>query len=145
MKNMENKRFKVSVLDIAILVLGAVYTIGIATFFKPCAPKDDGSWMLCHWAGNSVLAFSVAILAVSLARFFIPDSKIRLGLSAALIPVSLLSALIPGIFVRLCMSNTMRCHTVMRPSVIIISVLLIVSAVLDIVFGLKSAKKSENR
>lgn len=129
---MKNKKIKLSARDIAILALSVIYSVGIETFFKPCAQKSDGSWMLCHWAGNSVFAFSLAILAISLAHFFISDSRAKIGLSAALIPVSLFSALIPGIFVRLCISNTMRCHTIMRPSVIIISVLLIIVAVIDI-------------
>lgn len=139
---MENKTSRITLKDVLLLILSAVYVVGISTFFKPCGPKDDGSWMTCHWAGKAVLAFAIVILVFSIIRFFFADSKIKIGLSIATIPTAILSALIPGVFINLCRMETMRCRAITRPSVIVISVLIVVIAIIDVVSSFSKIKKA---
>ena len=129
---MENKKINVGASDIVLAVFGILYFVGILTFFAPCGPKEDGSWMACHWAGNAVAAFAAVIAVSALCHVFVPSPKIKLGLSLAIIPTALASALLPGNLINLCGMKMMRCHTVMHPAVIVASILVIVAAVVDI-------------
>lgn len=132
------KKLNFSFHDFALLLLSALYVVGMHTFLKPCGSKPDGTWMNCHWAGQALKAFSLVLFIIAFTHFWVQNSKIKLGLSVATIPVALFSALIPGVYIKLCMMNTMRCHSVTQPSAIVISVLLIVFAIFDII---KNAKK----
>ena len=134
---MENKKINIGVSDIILLVLSAVFMIGIRTFFASCGPKDDGSWMTCHWAGQAVTGIAAVLLVIAIIHMFVPNAKIKQGLSLAVIPAALLSAILPGNLIGLCMMNTMRCHSVMHPAVIVVSVLMIAAAVLDLIMQRK--------
>jgi len=126
------KKVSISVTDIILLILSGLFVAGIHTFFAPCGPKEDGSWMVCHWAGQAEVAFSFVLFLISLAHAFIPNSLIKTGLSIAMIPTALAAALLPGNLINLCMIKTMRCHTIMHPAVILVCVLIILCAGLDI-------------
>lgn len=140
-EKMNKKRFNVGPCDFAMLFISAFLCIGINSLFKPCEPKADGSWMACHWAGQALKAFSLALFIISLIHFLISEPKIKAGLSFAVIPVALFSAIIPGGYIKLCMAQTMRCHSITRPATIVLSVLLILSAVIDIIRQSSKAKK----
>ena len=45
---------------------------------------------------------------------------------------ALLSAILPGNLIGLCMMDTMRCRSVMRPAVIVFSLLMIAAAIFDL-------------
>mgnify|MGYP002623852021 FL=1 len=129
---MNNKKLNIGVTDIILLVLSAVFFLGLLTFLAPCGPKDDGSWMTCHWAGQALRGISAVLLVISGIHFFVKDSKIKLGLSLAAIPAAILSLILPGNLIGLCMMNTMRCHSVMRTGTMIISVLILVQQIIII-------------
>ena len=130
---MKNKKLNIGVSDIVLTVIAAVFLIGICTVFKPCGPKEDGGYMTCHWAGQAITGLSAVLLVISVMHMFIPDEKIKQGLSLAVIPVALLAAIIPGRVISLCMMDMMRCRAVMKPAVMIISVLMILAACFDLV------------
>lgn len=138
---MNKKRFNVGPCDFAMLFVSAFLCIGINSFFKTCGPKADGSWMTCHWAGQALKAFSLVLFIISLMHFCISEPKIKQGISVAVIPVALFSAIIPGGYIKLCMAQTMRCHSITRPAVIVLSVLLIISAVIDIICQRSKARE----
>ena len=125
---------KITFFDIALIVLSLLLCLGTAFLFHPCGPKEDGSWMLCHWAGNVVVALGAAFSAVSVARLFLPKS-IKTGISVAFLPFALITLLVPGVLVKMCMMHDMRCWTVMRPAVVIVSVLIIIISIVDIVLA----------
>lgn len=129
---MEKKKKLIGASDIVLLVLSVVFLIGSLTFFAPCGPKDDGSWMSCHWAGSAVAGVAGVLVVVSLIHLFVPDSGIKTGLSLTAIPTALLSLILPGNIIPLCMMDTMRCRSVTRPAVIVLSILVIAAAVFDI-------------
>ena len=129
---MENKKINIGASDIILLVLSAVFLIGIRTFFAPCGPKDDGSWMTCHWAGQAITGIASVLLVISVIHMFVKDAKVKQGLAIAMIPTALFSVILPGNMIGLCMMNTMRCHSVMRPATIIVSVFVIAAAAFDL-------------
>ncbi len=133
---------KISIFDIILSVLSVVLFFGTIFIFHACPAKDDGTWMVCHWAEHGVIAFSVVLSIVSLIRFFIGDKKIKMGLSISIVPCAIFTALIPGVFINLCMMKNMRCHTVMRPAVIVLCVLITVSALVDLFIQFKNTKRS---
>ena len=134
---MEKRNRSIGVSDIILLVLSVVFLIGILTFFAPCSPRDDGSWMTCHWAGQAVTGIAAVLLVISVIHLVVKDAKVKQGLALAMIPVALFSIILPGNMIGLCMMDTMRCRSVMRPATLIVSVLVIVSAAFDLILQRK--------
>ena len=135
---MGDKKSGVGVSDIVLLALGIVFLVGIFSFFGSCpGPKDDGTWMVCHWASRAIGGVAAVMAVVSAIHLFVSDAKMKMGLDIAIIPMALLAAAIPGNIINLCMIATMRCHTIMHPAVIVMSVLMIAAAVFDLVMQRK--------
>lgn len=129
---MADKKVSIGVTDIAFAAVSILFTIGILTFFAPCGPKEDGTWMLCHWAGRAVAGLSVVITVIALAHLFVKN-QVKAGLDIAAIPVALLTAILPGNLINLCMMKTMKCHAVTHPATVIFSVLVIAAVVVDLI------------
>ncbi len=136
---MSDKKLKIGVSDVLLALLGILFLVGILTFFAPCRPKDDGSWMVCHWAGNSVTGVAAVICFLSLVHLFVFNSRIRMGLDIALFALAILADLIPGHLINLCKMETMRCHTVMSPSVFVISILILIVSLADFLIQKRKA------
>ena len=130
---MKENTKKTRITDILLVALSAIFFVGLLTFLGPCGPKDDGTFMTCHWAGQALKGIAAVLLITSVIHLFVKAPGIKQGLSLAMIPAALLSAFLPGNLISLCMMNTMRCHSVMRTSSVIISLLIIAAAVLDLV------------
>ena len=120
-------------IGVVMLVINAFMMIGIKSFFAPCGKKDDGSWMVCHWAGRAVIGVSLLLMILSLLFILMRDTKIKTGISIAMIPAALLNYLIPGTLISLCLKETMRCHTTMAPAVRILSAVIAVIALAEII------------
>ena len=57
--------------DIVTIVLSVVLCAGTAFVFKPCDPKENGTWMLCHWAGQAVIGLGGVMTLISVLKFFV--------------------------------------------------------------------------
>ncbi|MBR0171492.1 MAG: DUF4418 family protein [Lachnospiraceae bacterium] len=115
-----------SVIDVIILLLCLLLTAGIKLVFHACAPKEDGSWMTCHWAEQAVFAIGVAMVIQALALLLYDRQGkhgVKAGISFALAIQGIICAVLPGILINLCMMQDMRCHTLMRPAVIVLCIL----------------------
>lgn len=133
---MKKSNLKGLILQIILLVLCAVLCIGVKTFFSPCEHKtESGMWMACHWAGQAVFGISLAMAVNAVMMFIVKDSKIKLGLALSLIPTAIVTALIPNTLINLCMSEQMRCHSVMKPAVIVISALTAIAALIYVILN----------
>ena len=131
---------KLSASDIILLVLSLILLFGTKYAFHACPAKADGSWMLCHWAEHVVIALGTVFSFLSVARFFV-DEKIKSGISLSFVPLSVVTALVPGLLVNLCMMKDMRCHTTMRPAVIVIAILIAAISLVDFIVRQKSDSK----
>ena len=131
------------ILNYVPAVLTALLAIGVLTVFKACAPMEDGSWMNCHNAQMQVFIVAVVMTVIGIVNIFVKGQKINLCLEIVDIVLAVVAAIIPGIITGLCMMDTMRCHALMRPFVVVLSILVIIAQVLTIVFGILGSKKEQ--
>ena len=124
-----------SVLALVQLIACLLFLAGLLTAFAPCAAKEDGSFMTCHWAGSAVAGLAAVLCVMSVIRLAARDHRVRIGLDLAVIPTALLAAMTPGKLIGLCMMADMRCRSVMRPATLIFSVLILVLAGIDLVYN----------
>ena len=129
---------KVSVSDVILLVLSLILVVGSHVAFHACAAKPDGSWMVCHWAEHVVTALGAVFAVLSVARFFFAG-KTKAGISLSFVPLAVVTALVPGVIVNLCMMKDMHCHTVMRPAVVVLSILIAIVSAVDFLVQCKTA------
>lgn len=123
------KRF--TVCDILLAVLTLTFLLGLLFVFGPCGPKEDGSWMTCHWAGQALKGIAALELVLALLHLIPAPAQRKLGLDLALIGTAVLAVAVPGHLIGLCMMAQMRCRSVMTPAVIVFSVLVIAAALAD--------------
>ena len=140
---MKNRK-RIGAGDFLLLLLSVVFAVGIRSFFAPCGLKEDGSWMSCHWAGQTVAGAAGVLILLSVIHLFVRDGRIKQGLDAAVILVALNTMLIPNHQVTLCMMPDMRCHRIMTPAVMICSILLAITAVLDGIYRQRVRRKHED-
>ena len=130
---MKDKKKSLRIADILLPVLSLVFLVGLLTFAGACGPTEDGGFMTCHWAGQAVTAIAVLLLITSIVRLAVRDRGIKKGLSIAILLTAITAAVIPGNVISLCMMNTMHCHAVMRPFIIVMAVLQSTAAIIDVV------------
>ena len=115
------------ILDIILLILSALLCFGTKYLFHACNPKEDGSWMACHWAEQAVFGLGFLLLILSIVLVFVfKDGKTKSGIALSMEAAAALAAVTPNHLIRLCMMTDMRCHAVMKPAVMIISILIII-------------------
>ena len=127
--------------DLLVLVLSGLFLIGILFVFHPCGPKEDGTWMSCHCAGVAVAVCAGLMTVLSALRLALPSPKSRILLSILTILISIAAAVIPGNVIGLCMMADMRCRAVMRPAVIVFSVLTVLVSGWNILSECKRGNK----
>ena len=125
---MKNKKINIKAGDIVLFILCLVFMIGIRTFFSACGPKEDGSFMTCHWAGQALSGLAAALLVQSVIHTAVPNPAIKAGVSLAMIPTALVSLILPGNLIHLCMMDSMHCNAVMKPCAIVLSALITAAA-----------------
>ncbi len=142
MSNSDAQKRHMRPLAVVLFVICLIYTLGLFTFFHACGPKEDGTFMTCHWAEmalrgtalvmliQSAFILSHEILSVSacgheaLASRF-PDLS---AAGAVLVPPAVFSAVLPGNVIPLCMMESMRCRSIMRPYTLLSNLLIILIA-----------------
>ena len=132
------KKIRERIGGIVLTILSLALTIGVKTMFSACGPKDDGSWMNCHWAEQAVFAVSIGLTVTAGLRLLL-NRQAKAGAALAMSVIAVMTALLSGVFVRLCMMDTMRCHAVMRPAVLILCGLIAVAGVVDAILSRKEA------
>lgn len=138
---MEQKTRRAGLGDLLLLVFSLLYLSGILTFFAPCGPKEDGSWMTCHWAGQAALGTAAVLTVLSVVHILAKDRGIKLGLDVGILSAAALSALIPGRLIGLCMMPEMRCRQLTAPGVTVCSVLILAAAAADLILQRERRKR----
>lgn len=118
-----NKNKRKYILPAISLALCIFLAAGVMLIFPACGPKEDGTWMSCHYAQLTVFAIGLGMTVLSLIAFF-TGRKGKILLYIFIAVGAVFAAVIPSNIIRLCMMNEMQCRAVMRPSVIFISVLI---------------------
>ncbi|MBR2283889.1 MAG: DUF4418 family protein [Ruminococcus sp.] len=134
---MKNSR-STNAAGIAMIIVGAILCIGVKAVFHACGAKDDGTFMNCHNAENAAAVLGAAMMILSAFSLFIRKKGVRICTAALTAAAGIFAAVIPNNVIHLCMMESMRCHAVMRPAVIIcgiigaaVSVLFIISVLLS--------------
>ena len=140
---MKNEKFKLSATDVILILLSAAYVILLFTAFTPCGPKDDGSFMKCQWAWRASVALAFNTAFINLFHLIISKKEVKIGLSIAALGISITSLLIPEKIIGLCMMDTMRCHTHTKGGIYVFSVLILITAVADIVLNILKTRKNK--
>lgn len=137
---------KIGVMDCILTALTIFLPIGAGTFFSGCrGMKEDGSVMICHWAEMMVIFLGIAMALVAAACFFVPDRRVKAGLSFAVVPPAVLAALVPGVIIPLCTMANMHCRMALRPATIIVSAAIAVAAILNGIVQLMKYRGEKRR
>ncbi|MCR5540230.1 MAG: DUF4418 family protein [Ruminococcus sp.] len=133
---------KEKIWDITGLVLSLLLAVGSLTFFRAC-DSEEGRHMACHWAQNAVTLIGIVLAVQSLAKLLTRHKGVKAGLAIGIATLAAAVIFIPGTAINLCMMKTMRCHTVFRPAVTVVSSLLAAVSVIDAVTNLKRLGKEK--
>lgn len=126
-----------NLLAVLLLVLSVFLTFGTEFLFHACDPKADGHFMMCHWAQRAVTGTGAVLIILYILCLLARERKVRAAFIISGIPVTILAMLFPGKLLPLCMSNTMRCHTVMQPSVLAVCCVILVVTVISLAVNLR--------
>lgn len=133
---MENKNKKINASEIILCLISVIFLIGILTVFKTCGPKEDGSYMTCHWAGNAITGLAAVLTVIAVLHLFV-KSQAKIGMDLAIIPTAFFTAILPKNVIGLCMMDNMQCQSLTRPATILFSILIIGIAILDLLLQKK--------
>ena len=119
--------------EITLIALSLLLLIGLMTFASPCAVHEDGSWMTCHWAGQALKGLAALLTALSALLAIFRDRGVKRGIALAMIPAALLAIALPGSLIGLCGMETMRCRMIMRPTALVVGVLVAALSAIEFV------------
>ena len=142
---MKNKLFA----SIPAIIFGILIAIAPLTFAKPCAVGGIGKGgmhkmpmmmqpMACYYTGRAAIGIGVVIAVLGIIAFFVKE-QIRAGLNIAVIVNALLMLSVTTFLIGVCASPMMHCASVMRPTLIVLSVLALVFAAVSVYFDTKSS------
>lgn len=135
---------KVRAIDFIVLIFSLILCLGCAFVFGACGPKEDGSWMVCHWAEKAVIMLGALCSILALLKVVCANDGVRLGLAAAIFCNSLTAVFVPGRIFPLCKIAQMRCHLIMKPAVFTVGILLCALCLLDALLLFKKVYSKEN-
>lgn len=113
---------------VAAALLSALLVVGVLTFAGPCV-HDDGTQGACFAASQAIFAAAIVALATSVAAVFLKSMRVRGVLSLVAAGAGVLAAASPGTLFPLCMVQTMRCWTVMRPFALVVGIIIAICGV----------------
>lgn len=126
-------------MPLAVLVLSVIIAVGSSSFLGPCV-HEDGSFGTCHWAGQAMIGVGCLLSVQSIILLISKDKNVRQGVFLAMIPTAVLGFMIPGSIISLCRMATMRCRSIMQPSMRILCVLVLLCAVAGFFSERRNAK-----
>ena len=114
------------------IIFGLAISFGVMTVFSACNRKDDNTWRNCHNAQIYVCFLGMAIAFVALISSFVSKKRLTIMLDIIAIVLAVVIILVPGIIVQMCVLNTMRCYSFLKPFATSMSILIIIFSVMDL-------------
>ena len=139
---MKNQRTRILAACIALAAI--LSAAGSRTFLGPCV-HDDGSFGVCHWAGEAMFGIALLLCAQSLTAVLVKSGSMRRGLFAAMLLTAILGILLPGTLIPLCQMATMRCRMLMRPGMTILFALMGIAAAAGAFLSGESSVEKQKR
>lgn len=109
------------ILNLIALILSIVLAAGVKLWFHACAKMEDGTWMHCHDAENAVFAAGIALAVLLLLMLLLKNRKAAAVIGFLVTAGAIVTALLPQTIIHMCMMETMRCQSVMKPAVFLIA------------------------
>lgn len=143
---MKNKLFA----SLHAIVFGILIAIAPLTFAKPCSTGGMHKMakmakmpmmmqpMACYYTSRVAIGIGVVIAILGIIALFVKE-RVRAGLNIAVIANSLLMIATTTFLIGVCKSPMMHCASVMRPTLIVLSVLALVFASVSVYLDTKSA------
>lgn len=135
---MSNKKHNLIVIFQIILAL--VLAIGASSFFGPCRGME-GKVPPCKSASQTITYLGACIAILGAVALYLRNWKARIALSVVSLALSVVALLTPGTLHKLCMMETMRCNTVMKPATMILSAVLALLAVAELIRSIQEGRK----
>jgi hypothetical protein len=104
-----------SVIGFVLLALGLFQSIGTLWLFPTCGAKDDGSYMKCHWTGQTLIALGAVVVIMAVIYLFAKSKSVRGGIALSVIPVGLMTIAVPNFLIGVCGMPNMQCHAFTLP------------------------------
>ena len=133
------KKLQIKATDAVLTALGLVFLVGMLTVVQPCGPTEDGGWMTCHWAGQTLALLAAALLALGILRLFV-SPEARTGIDIAVLVIAAAALCVPGRLFELCMMPQMRCRALTAPGATVLSVLTLLAAAADLFMNRRRRK-----
>jgi hypothetical protein len=117
----------------AVIVSGLLIALGPQFLFKICPVMGD-MIMKCHWSAQAEIGVGAVIAALGIALIIFASPKTRLGLTIGIFLSAVLALLIPHVLIGGCVNHTMPCRKITFPAVTVISILLLITAALNVLY-----------
>lgn len=140
---MKNKLFA----SLHAIIFGILIAIAPFTFAKPCSTGGMHKMqkmpmmmqpMACYYTSRVAIGIGVVIAILGIIALFVKE-HVRAGLNIAVIVNSLFMIATTTFLIGVCKSPMMHCASVMRPTLIVLSVLALVFASVSVYLDTKSA------
>ena len=128
------KRIKIPAL--IVVILAAAAAVGVKTFLGPCV-HEDGTFGVCHWAGQAMFGTALLIGAEGLAAICSRSTGVFRGLLLSMAAAAVLGICTPGLLIDLCGMKVMRCQALMRPAMTILFAVMGIVSVIGFVMSRK--------
>ena len=119
----------------AFILLGLLVILAPTVLFPVCESEMK---MACFFTKKAEIGVGLVIAALGVIYFFLKNKDIRLGISIAQFLNAGLALAFPAKLTGLCKMSDMACRVKTYPALIVLSVLLALTAAVNIVFLIKS-------
>ena len=136
---------KLDIVGVIFLAVAVFLITGLFVLFPVCGPMDDGSFMKCHWTGRALIGSGIISAALAVVHLLINDAKAKGAVALAQTFLGIYNIALVTFIIGLCKMETMQCVAVTKPSVIVISIVLIAVGIFRAVRNLKSGKVSDEK
>ncbi len=99
--------------------------------------------MKCFWTARAEFGVGILIALLGLLLILFSSVQLRLGLNISIIFNGILALLIPTKLIGVCDGIHMDCHSLALPALVVISSIIIITALLNSVYLFKSDKKDK--
>ena len=122
------------------IISGLLVILGPTALFPVCSAEKMK--MACYYTSKAEIGLGSLIGVLGIVYFFFKDKGVRLGLSIAQLANAVLILLYPLALTGLCGKEDMDCRVGTLPALIVLSVVLGVTAIVNILFFARSKKQS---
>lgn len=117
----------VRAVGVVLLVVSLFAIVGVLTFAGPCV-HDDGSTGMCFDASLAIVAAGAVAALLAAATIAARPGTATVAMDIAAACAGVFMAATPGTVFALCMMQTMRCWTLMRPFALVCGIAIAVVA-----------------